>query len=75
MKWTLQKPTTEGWYWFREKNMEPEVVHLCLSRDDAMLEVQSVFGQGNAPIQVSAWDGEWFGPLEAPPSEERESQP
>jgi hypothetical protein len=75
MKWTLQKPTTEGWYWFREKNMEPEVVHLCLSRDDVMLEVQPVFAQGTPPIHVSTCDGEWFGPLEPPPFEERESQP
>ena len=66
MNWTTEHPTQEGWYWFRERNMEPEVVHVCLSRDDVMFEVQSVFGQGNTPIQGTAWDGEWFGPLESP---------
>lgn len=66
MNWSTQKPTMEGWYWFREMNMQPEVVHVCLSRDDTRFEVRSVFGQDSTPIQVSAWDGEWFGPLEVP---------
>jgi hypothetical protein len=66
MKWAVEHPSQEGWYWYRERNIEAEVVHVCLSRDETRLEVKSVDAHTTAPMEACAWDGEWFGPIEPP---------
>jgi hypothetical protein len=52
MNWTVEHPLQEGWYWYRERNIEAEVEHVCLSWDETRLEVKSVDGHSTAPIQA-----------------------
>jgi hypothetical protein len=66
MKWTVEHPSREGWYWYRERNMRTEVVHVCLSRDKTRLEVKSVDGHRTAPMDACGWEREWCGPIQPP---------
>lgn len=70
MNWTRDKPTKEGWYWFRMENEEKRVVIVYVISQDRMVAVGSE-SEGNPALQ----NGAWCGPLQPPPFEARESQP
>lgn len=70
MPWTPQHPTQEGWYWFRMDSEEKRMVIVYVISADRMVAVGSDT-EGNPALQKGAW----YGPLEAPEYEERESQP
>jgi hypothetical protein len=70
MNWTLDTPTKEGWYWFRMDNEEKRMVIVYVISADRMVAVGSDT-EGNPALQKGAW----YGPLEPPQYEERESQP
>ena len=70
MNWTQDKPTKEGWYWFRMENEEKRVVIVYVITPDRMVAIGTET-EGNPAVQKGAW----FGPLTPPPFEERESQP
>ena len=70
MNWTQDKPTKEGWYWFRMDNEEQRTVIVYVISADRMVAIGDERG-GNPAVQK----GVWYGPLEPPAFEERESQP
>jgi hypothetical protein len=70
MNWTTDAPTQEGWYWFRMDTGDKRTVMVYVVSPDRMLAVGDE--RGGHP---AAQKGSWFGPVEPPPFEERESQP
>lgn len=71
MVWTNQKPTRQGWYWFREaRNCLPVAVEVKKWRLDARLrESLYMFYRPNDPEETGVFllddvsAGEWFGPI------------
>ncbi len=70
MNWTQDKPTQEGWYWFRMDTGDKRTVIVYVLSPDRMVAIGDEH-EGSPAIQI----GFWFGPLESPPFEEREPQP
>lgn len=62
--WTTDKPTKEGFYWYRERGKAPCVVH-CYSADpcDGPLIWEPGIEQD---LYASDMSGEWYGPIEPP---------
>jgi hypothetical protein len=69
MNWTQNKPTQEGWYWFRMDNEEKRTVIVYVISADRMVAVGSE-REGNPALQK----GSWLGPLEPPRFEETKFQ-
>jgi hypothetical protein len=70
MTWTTDPPTQEGWYWFHMDTGDKRTVMVYVVSPDRMLAVGDE--RGGHP---AAQKGSWFGPIEPPPFQERESQP
>ena len=66
MTWSTNKPTVEGWYWWRPRNSGMNVPHLLL------IVVINGAVKYRRWLGDDAWstecmlDGEWSGPLEPP---------
>ena len=69
MNWTQDKPSQEGWFWFRADTKDNRTVIVYVISDERMIAIGDE-REGNPAFQK----GSWFGPLETPPFEERESQ-
>ena len=70
MNWTQDKPTQEGWYWFRADTEDNRTVIVYVISGERMIAIGDE-REGKPAFQK----GSWFGPLESPLFEERESQP
>lgn len=70
MNWTMDSPTQEGWYWLRLDNEAKQIVIVYVIDADRMVGI-GMETEGKPSLQK----GTWYGPLEPPPLEERESQP
>ena len=70
MNWTTECPKKEGWYWLHLDNEEKQIVIVYVLSAERMVSVGT-----ETEGQPSLQKGVWFGPLEPPPFEERESQP
>ena len=70
MNWTTDSPIREGWYWLRLDNETKQVVIVYVIDADRMVGIGT-----EAEGQPSLQKGTWYGPLEPPQFEERESQP
>jgi hypothetical protein len=70
VNWTTDHPTHEGWYWLWIDNGGKGTVIVYVISADRMVSMGQE-REGNPALQK----GMWFGPLEPPPFEERESQP
>ena len=64
MTWTADKPTKEGFYWYRE-NGHAAVIVQCYSIDPIEGPMLWEFGLEQDFHGVDC-KGEWYGPLEAP---------
>ena len=69
MNWTTEYPITEGWYWFRMDNEEKLTVIVYVITADRMVAIGTE-SEGNPAVQKGAW----YGPIDPPPFDERESQ-
>lgn len=58
LKWTKEKPTQDGAYWYRRSAGEKLLAHI----DDEMVMLLDMPGQEH----VSFFDGEWAGPIPEP---------
>jgi len=60
LKWTTDRPTKPGWYWFRCPNImrPPEIVEVFSTGEQWHID-----GVRN---NVANLDGQWYGPLEVP---------
>ena len=72
MTWTTDKPTKEGWYWYREKMIEPECVLVfegIYESADGWTERRMMcrsIDEGDDSTSVKHLSGEWAGPIEVP---------
>lgn len=74
MKWTREKPTVPGWYWYREPRrvgtdedpqwLDPECVRVRINPGGAFAGFQG----SDSEDFVADCHGEWAGPL-SPPEE------
>jgi hypothetical protein len=62
MNWTTQKPTTPGWYWWRDVGRS----HGVVVQVDPETGTVSSSGTGEYRLLKEIVGGEWFGPLEQP---------
>lgn len=63
-KWTTEKPSRAGWYWWRMGTRDAEIVEI-----EEIAGILTVFQTGydeNLAKSVKFWEGEWAGPLEEP---------
>ncbi len=58
MKWTFEKPTEEGWYWFREDENDNIYPYYIQKRGDALC----IRGLG----WLNDFDGQFAGPMPTP---------
>lgn len=63
-RWSTEKPTKEGWYWYRGTDNKPNMVYVYLG----LLEMRAA-ALCDENWEVSSMCGEWFGPID-PPREE-----
>jgi hypothetical protein len=64
LTWTKEKPTKEGFYWYREDGEKPEIVR-CYSIDP--IEGPLFWEMGcEQDFHGNSMEGEWYGPLEVP---------
>ena len=61
MKWTKEKPSKEGYYWYMESNTA-EIVEIAIFPREII--VWCIAQEYANPIEV--FNGEWYGPLEVP---------
>ena len=71
MTWTKDKPSSLGWYWYRQPdfNMDkPMPAWVFDSHRLFYVQLMPVHEPSNAPVakNVKDYDGEWYGPMEAP---------
>lgn len=61
LKWTKEKPTVTGYFWFKIGNRKPRVLFVD--------EFQGrLFADGGVQLTDDYWaSGEWAGPLTVPP--------
>ena len=64
-KWTREKPTMSGVYWYRKDRTDDAGPRIAFIRAPLASLVYVKFSDG-AEFPVGEWDGEWSGPLEAP---------
>lgn len=65
MRWTKEKPTTLGWYWWRHRSY-PNAgrwVAQVWQYDDGTVQTDSGFG---SDVLLSTLDREWAGPIPEP---------
>ena len=65
LTWKTDKPTTPGWYWYRESDFFLEVVHVRYQEK----RLAADYKDGGDLIFFGFIDqlkGEWAGPLEPP---------
>jgi hypothetical protein len=70
MNWTTDQPTKEGWYWLHLDNMQEQILIVYVINAERMVSVGT-----ETESKPSLQKGLWYGPLEPPACEERESQP
>lgn len=56
LKWTKEKPTKNGWYWYKKEEHESIVVFVRLGR---VFKIYSQYARG-----VEGMSGRWAGPLQ-----------
>jgi len=54
MKWTDEKPSKPGWYWFRNENWNRSIVFLYQCNAGICFD----FGEGNA-VPLGIVSGQW----------------
>lgn len=70
LKWTREKPTEPGWYWWRfEKNIVPHMVYVV--HESTMRPVQTdrmliLYPNSKKELDVETRGGEWAGPIPEP---------
>ncbi len=66
--WSTDKPTTPGWYWYRESGMNlGEPMRAWVFDSDHMFHAHLMPVQGE-PVEkeLTRCPGEWAGPIEPP---------
>lgn len=78
MRWTKEKPTVPGWYWYREpgrwphlQESDPQPYVLSVHRRDHWFEKEPAPLRVQEPFmdydhELDDFNGEWFGPIEPP---------
>lgn len=67
MKWTADKPTAPGKYWFRDKIMTgKQLAHVYEAEDDGESGLYAQTDMGGGWVKYLE-DCEWAGPLPEPP--------
>ena len=70
LKWTKEKPTESGWYWWRfEKKNVPHMVYVVW--ENTMRPVENdrlliLYPNSNKEFEVETRGGEWAGPIPEP---------
>jgi len=65
LSWTTEKPTKQGWYWWRMKQSAPAVTELVTRYGELFDEFKKHSISDYPDGQI-----EWAGPLEPPPEGE-----
>lgn len=71
MRWTKEKPTATGWYWYRGdydpsgKEAQPLVVHMDTEGKVLLLSPRAWKPFTEYP-DLDVLNGEWAGPIEPP---------
>jgi hypothetical protein len=61
MRWTTEKPTVPGWYWWRKTaTARARIV-------DVLSDREGLYAEG-WKMMAMTWNGEWAGPI-LPPEE------
>lgn len=65
MKWTTEKPTQEGWYWFRSQR---HIEQVCRVNFYAREKIWKAYFTDGAPGTIigELTEGEWCGPIKPP---------
>ncbi len=64
MKWTKEKPSGQGWYWWkRDPYVTASIEHIYVGRTDGALFMYLPRGAG---VAVDRLPGEWAGPIQEP---------
>lgn len=59
-RWSRERPTVPGWYWYKGDLALYEVEAVYVYKDDGVLFVDTV---NNYSEPVSDFEGEWQGPI------------
>lgn len=67
MQWTTDKPTTPGWYWWREPHCSAQIVLILLGGGRNRKRLFMVrLGESDAPPILEHVPGAWAGPIAEP---------
>lgn len=73
VKWTTEKPTIAGWYWWRVKNAADAGIVRILSNTENPEDPIIQFDNGHVTHlrNTDCFINEWAGPIEMPEEEEQ----
>jgi len=63
MDWTKEKPTVDGWYWYRSVYLCVYYVGIDNEKNEAVVFTAGLL---HGTTNASSLCGEWYGPIEAP---------
>ena len=68
MTWTIDKPSSSGWYWYREPGFNMDKPCPAWVFDSHQLIYVSLMAVHSEPVvkNVNDSSGEWSGPMEVP---------
>ena len=64
LRWTTDKPTRPGWYWYREGE-GPEIYWVFAAPFNGQVRMYAGH-KDEGGIWIDSWRGDWAGPLEPP---------
>ena len=65
LHWSTAKPTVPGFYWYKFKNEEPQIVTVYEGYEDGKLVVDTFDAMQQVPVEQEG-GGQWAGPLTPP---------
>lgn len=66
LRWSTDKPTVAGWYWWQHQHGKPEAVKVERQSPTDMLICSMIHLAPGERLYVANMDGEWAGPIQEP---------
>ena len=64
MTWTTEKPTKDGWYWYKDRNFLTTMARIYDFEEDEIILVH--IPEFKKRFEICDLNGEWAGPIPEP---------
>ena len=70
MKWTKEKPTEIGWYWYRDRLTEPVMSLITMLDNELIMNAYRRYQNARINMLNGEYNEEWAGPIPKPKEED-----